>query len=42
MWRTTDAGDTWKPLTTGLPQRDAHLTVLRDGFTTDGLEPAGL
>ena len=42
VWRTTDAGDTWDPLTTGLPQRDAHLTVLRDGFSTDGLDPAGL
>ena len=26
----------------GCPQRDAHLTVLRDGFTTDGQDPAGL
>ena len=42
VWRTTDAGDTWEPLTSGLPQRDAHLTVLRDGFTTDGQDPAGL
>ncbi len=32
----------WEPLTNGLPQHDAHLTVLRDGFTTDGLDPAGL
>ncbi|MDP9073423.1 MAG: exo-alpha-sialidase [Actinomycetota bacterium] len=42
VWRTTDAGSTWKPLTDGLPQNDAHETVLRDGFTTDGDEPAGL
>lgn len=42
VWRTTDAGATWEPLTTGLPQADAHLTVLRDGFTTDGCDPAGL
>jgi hypothetical protein len=42
VWRTTDAGATWQALTTGLPQRDAHLTVLRDGFTTDGQDPAGL
>jgi photosystem II stability/assembly factor-like uncharacterized protein len=42
VWRTPDAGATWEPLTEGLPQRDAHLTVLRDGFTTDGLDPAGL
>ena len=42
VWRTTDAGATWEPLTSGLPQHNAHLTVLRDGFTTDGLDPAGL
>jgi photosystem II stability/assembly factor-like uncharacterized protein len=42
VWRTNDAGATWEPLTDGLPQADAHLTVLRDGFTTDGQDPAGL
>ena len=42
VWRTTDAGDSWEPLTDGLPQEQAHLTVLRDGFTTDGADPAGL
>jgi hypothetical protein len=25
-----------------MPQRDAYLTVLRDGFASDGLDPAGL
>ncbi|MGD9705611.1 MAG: WD40/YVTN/BNR-like repeat-containing protein [Acidimicrobiia bacterium] len=42
VWRTTDAGDSWEPLTNGLPTTDAHMTVLRDGFTTDGDDPAGL
>lgn len=42
VWRTADAGKSWTPLTKGLPQEGAHLTVLRDGFTTDGDEPAGL
>jgi hypothetical protein len=42
VWRTSDAGVTWEPLAVGLPQHDAHLTVLRDAFTTDGLDPAGL
>jgi len=42
VFRTRDAGGSWAPLGTGLPQRDAYMTVLRDGFTTDGLEPAGL
>jgi photosystem II stability/assembly factor-like uncharacterized protein len=42
VWRTKDAGASWEPLTDGLPQHDAHLTVLRDAFTTDGDDPAGL
>lgn len=42
VWRTADAGATWSALTDGLPQSGAHLTVLRDGFTTDGQDPAGL
>jgi hypothetical protein len=41
VWRTTDAGSSWQPLTNGLPQEHAHLTVLRDAFTTDGADPAG-
>ncbi len=42
VYRTRDAGGSWQPLTVGLPQRDAYLTVLRDGFATDGRDPAGL
>ena len=42
VWQTTDAGASWDPLTEGLPQQGAHLTVLRDAFTTDGGDPAGL
>ena len=42
VWRTADCGDTWEALTAGLPQADAHLTVLRDAFTTDGQDAAGL
>jgi hypothetical protein len=42
VYRTRDAGASWDPLTKGLPQHNAYLTVLRDGFTTDGGEPAGL
>ena len=32
VYRTTDAGETWHPLGNGLPQANAHLTVLRDAF----------
>lgn len=42
VWRTSDAGATWEPLTNGLPQEQAHLTILRDAFATDGAESAGL
>ncbi len=42
VWRTSDGGASWEPLTSGLPQESAHITVLRDGFTTDGQDPAGL
>ena len=42
VYRTGDAGGSWEPLTQGLPQADAWLTVLRDGFGGDGLSPAGL
>ncbi len=42
VYQTTDAGASWEPLTCGLPQQDAFVTVLRDGFTTDGADPVGL
>jgi photosystem II stability/assembly factor-like uncharacterized protein len=42
VYRTRDGGDSWAPLGDGLPRRDAWLTVLRDGFASDGLDPAGL
>jgi photosystem II stability/assembly factor-like uncharacterized protein len=42
VYRTTDGGDTWDALGNGLPQDGAYLTVLRDGFAADTLDPAGL
>ena len=42
VYRTRDAGASWKPLTKGLPQTDAWETVLRDGLTTDTATPAGI
>ena len=42
VWRTRDAGSSWEPLGNGLPQRDAYFSVLRDAFTSDSLDPAGL
>jgi hypothetical protein len=42
VFRTTDGGASWDGLEKGLPQEGAWLSVLRDGFTCDTLDPAGL
>jgi serine/threonine protein kinase len=42
VYRTRNAGGSWEPLTRGLPQKGVYETVLRDGMTTDSLDPAGL
>ncbi len=42
VYRTRDGGDSWEPLTRGLPQKDALETVLRDGLACDVLNPAGV
>jgi photosystem II stability/assembly factor-like uncharacterized protein len=42
VWRTRDAGETWSRLDRGLPQRDAHLGVLREGMAIDALDEPGL
>ena len=36
VYRTRNAGASWRPLTKGLPQKNALETVLRDALTTDG------
>ena len=42
VWRTRDAGSTWQRLDDGLPQRDAHLGVLREGMTIDSYDEPGV
>ena len=42
VYRTRNAGESWEPLTNGLPQENAFETVLRDGMSGDALQPAGL
>ena len=37
-----DGGKTWRLLSRGLPQRNAHLLVLREGMAADALSPAGV
>jgi photosystem II stability/assembly factor-like uncharacterized protein len=42
VYRTSNGGTSWEPLCNGLPQHDAYITVLRDAFSSDSLDPAGL
>ena len=40
--RSRDGGKTWKLLSRGLPQKNAHLLVLRESMASDALSPAGV
>ncbi len=42
VYRTRNAGESWEPLTTGLPQENAFETVLRDSMSTDRMSPTGI
>ena len=42
VFRSRDAGATWQPLTQGLPQENAYVSILREGMTTDGADPCGV
>ena len=42
VYRTRDGGAHWEALATGLPQKNAHETVLRDAMGVDALDPAGV
>jgi photosystem II stability/assembly factor-like uncharacterized protein len=42
VFRTQDAGASWKPLTEGLPQQHAYVSILRDALCNDQLSPVGL
>jgi photosystem II stability/assembly factor-like uncharacterized protein len=42
VYRTRDGGRSWKPVTKGLPQKDAWETVVRDAMGVDALDPAGV
>jgi photosystem II stability/assembly factor-like uncharacterized protein len=42
VWRTRDAGSSWQRMDEGLPQRDAHLGVLREGMAIDSEDVPGL
>lgn len=42
VYRTRDAGASWEPLTRGLPQEHAYVSILREAMDTDGLDPCGV
>ena len=42
VWRTRDAGESWQLLGRGLPERDAHLGVLRSAMAIDRHDVPGL
>lgn len=41
VWRSKNAGESWKRLTQGLPAQ-AHLVALREAMSTDTLDDAGI
>src|SRR5437868_10554023 len=42
VYRTSDGGDSWEPLTSGLRQEDAFETILRDNMKADANNTTGL
>ena len=42
VYRSTDRGRSWTPLTKGLMQSGAYTTVLRGAMSVDGAEPCGV
>ena len=42
VWKTSDAGASWQPMSEGLPQEDAFMGNYREGMCTDTLDPAGV
>jgi photosystem II stability/assembly factor-like uncharacterized protein len=42
VYRSRTGGNEWEPLTTGLPQANCYVNVLRDAMATDSLDPAGI
>jgi photosystem II stability/assembly factor-like uncharacterized protein len=42
VYRSRSGGNEWEPLTTGLPQSDCYVNVLRDAMAVDSLDECGL
>jgi hypothetical protein len=42
VYRSRSGGNEWEALTSGLPQRDCYVNVLRDAMAVDSLDPCGV
>jgi hypothetical protein len=42
VYRSRTGGNAWEPLTTGLPQANCYVNVLRDAMAVDTLDPCGI
>ncbi len=42
VYRSRTGGNEWDALTSGLPQKDCYVNVLRDAMSTDTLDPCGI
>ncbi len=42
VFRSRTGGNEWEPLTTGLPQENCYVNVLRDGMDVDSLDDCGI
>jgi photosystem II stability/assembly factor-like uncharacterized protein len=42
VFHSSDAGASWRPLTRGLPQDNAYVSILREGMTSDTAAPCGV
>jgi BNR/Asp-box repeat len=42
VYRSKTGGDDWEALTSGLPQRDCYVNVLRDAMAVDSLDSCGV
>jgi hypothetical protein len=42
VYRSKAGGNDWEPLTSGLPQENCYVNVLRDATCVDALDPCGV
>jgi len=42
VYRSRTGGNEWEPLTTGLPQKDCYVNVLRDAMAVDRMDECGI